>query len=215
MATTVDALQKSTSKLLLAWSPVLGVQSYNLYGGLVNLSGSLVLLKTTVPPITSQKPGEVGKIAVEVTIEEVRTTLSLTSIADFSNTQFFFAVTSMNTAGVWSAIADSPIATIPPVGITIKYQKDDPGGNRHMFGFSEEAWRWVKVMASSGGALVTDSNAFYAMNTVTAYTYDTTNVSSMKIFLSDHTTAGSPAKLYSYEYTGSLVSKVTVTDSTV
>jgi len=214
MATTVDALSKSTSKLILAWSPVLGVDSYNLYVGIANLSGSLVPLMNGVLSIASQKPGEVGKITVEAGIEGVRTALSLASTLDFSNTQFFFAVTTV-TGGVESALADSPIATIPPVGITIKYRKDDPGSNRNMFGFSEEQWRWVKLMASGGGALITDSNSFYAMNTVTEYAYDGTNLASTKVYLSDATAAGSPAKLTSYEYAGSAVSKVTITDSTV
>jgi len=214
MAPTVDALQKSAGKLILAWSSIPGVQSYNLYGGIADLSGSLVILMTGVLPISSQKPGEVGKITVDFTIEEARTALSLPATADFSNTQLFFAVTTV-TAGVESALADSPISTIPPVGITTKYRKDDPGANRHIFGFSEEEWRWVKIMASSGGALITDSNPFYAMNTVTENTYDGTNLTSTKVYLSDQTTAGSPAKLTTYEYSGGVVSKVTVTDSTV
>ena len=55
----------------------------------------------------------------------------------------------------------------------------------------------------------------YQINTVTEYTYDGTNVATIKTYLSDSTTAGSPAKLVSYQYSGSQITKVTVTDSTV
>ena len=217
MANSVDALSKSVDKLILAWTPekgVVGTQSYNLYVGLVDISTSLVSLATGISSVMSQKPGEVGKIAYVAEIADVRAALSLADTVTFANTQFFFAVTFV-LDGVESTLADSPISGIPPVGIITKYRKYDPGANRHMYGFSEDAWRWVKLMSSSGGALITDSNAFYALNTVTEYTYDGTNVSSMKTFLSDQTAAGSPAKLTTYEYSGSQVSKVTVTDSTV
>jgi len=217
MVTTVDALYKSADKLILGWSPErnVSVESYSLYVGLVRQTTSLVLLQAGISIQTSSNPGEIGKIVFPALIADVRTALSLPATVNFANTEFFFAVTYTNSAGVESALADSIISEVPPVGITTKYRKDDPTANRMIFGFSEEAWRWVKAAASAGGALITDACAFYQTNTVTEYKYDGTNLSSMKSYLADRTTAGSPAKLVTYAYTGSVVNKVTVSDTTV
>jgi len=64
--------------------------------------------------------------------------------------------------------------------------------------------------------LVVDSADFFKSNITTEYTYDGTNLSTIKSYPSDSTTAGYPAKLTAYTYTGGgLVSKIQITDSTI
>jgi hypothetical protein len=154
------------------------------------------------------------KVSTEVTIEEVLTVLGLASTYDFSNIQLYFAITYVDSSGE-STLADSPITTVPPVGIVSAPQKDDPTANRHIFGWSEDIYRWVKIAASTSGGLATDTSDYFKANTTTEYTYDGTNLSTVKSYLTDMTAAGSPAKLITYEYDGGNVSKVTITDSTV
>jgi len=215
MQTYVEILDKAKDRLLLGWTPEpTTVKSYNLYAGLIGLPGSLSLLQSNISPQISMRVG-IKKVITEVLIDDVRTLLGISDTSDFSNTVVYFAITYLNAAGIESTLTDSTVVEALPVGIVPKYRKDDPTVNRFMFGFSEDVWAWVKLMASSGGALITDSCGLYASNTVTEYTYDGTNVKTMKIYYADQTTTGSPAKLTTYEYSGSDVIKVTVTDSTV
>jgi predicted membrane-bound spermidine synthase len=93
--------------------------------------------------------------------------------------------------------------------------KDDPTMNRHIYVFNDDVQRWVKTAGSSSGAIITDTADFYKASITTVYTYDGTNLSSTKSYLSDATAAGSAAKLTTYSYSGSQLTKVVVTDSTV
>lgn len=212
MVTFVEAFDKSKTKMLLGWSPEPAiVASYNLYVGLT--SGSLSQLAMNISPTASQLPMALKKVSYEVMVEDVQALLSLPITADFSNIILFWAVTWVDRTGAESEMSN--VAEIPPAGVTIRTMKDDPSISRQLYGFSDELLRWVKLAASSGGALVTTTSSFYAPNTVTEYTYDGTNVATEKTYSADSTVAGSPAKLVTYEYSAGLVSKVTVTDSTV
>lgn len=216
METAVEILVKAATKLELGWDQEPeDVASYKLYVGLVEDSGSLSLLAENISPQVSQVPGRLGKVAQDALIAAVQTALGLPNTSDFSNTVFYFAITWVDSAGSESPIADSTVVQALPVGIVPKYRKDDPTTYRYMFGFSEEQWRWVKLMASGSGALITSSSSLYAPNTITEYTYDAGNVTTEKTYLADQTTPGSYAKLTTYEYDGSDATKITVTDSTV
>lgn len=216
MQTKVEVLYKADVTLNLGWEPEPeAVASYKIYVGLVDDPTALTLLEENISARVSEQPGFVGKVAYNAAISDVIDVLGISSTNDFSNTAFYFAITWVDSAGSESSIADSIVTEALPVGIVPKYRKDDPTVNRFMFGFSEEEWRWVKLMASSGGALITSSSSLYAPNTITEYTYDGTNLSTEKSYFSDRTDPGSPAKLITYEYSGSQVTKVTVMDSTV
>jgi hypothetical protein len=215
MQTTLEALWKSTDKLTVGWSkePV-QVDSYNIYISLSPVTVAMTLLKSGVSPYTSENPATYKKVAVDVTIETVRTTLSLPATVNFSNTVFYMTITYVNSLGE-SPIADSTIIEVLPLGISSKFRRDNPVNDRMMFGFSNDIQKWVKAAVTPSGAIITDTADFFKSNTVTEYAYDGTNVSTMKSYSSDMTAVGSPAKLTSYQYSGSLVTKITVTDSTV
>jgi hypothetical protein len=128
----------------------------------------------------------------------------------------YFTLTYIDAAVVESLIASSTIVEVPPVGIMGRTMKEDPTTNRHIYGFSEELQKWIKAAASGKGALITDGCNLYKTNTITEYSRDASgNVLTEKVYFYDRTTAGSPAKLITYDYTGNYVSKVTVIDSTV
>ena len=216
MITFIEPLYKGDNKIQFGWNPepALGVASYNIYVGQV--PGTLTKFVTGISTRVSDNPINLKKVAYDVTIESVRTALSLPATSDFSNLVLYFAITYTDIAGADSPIGDSRVVEVPPVGILGKYKKEDPTSNRNIFGFSEEAQRWVKVAVSAGGALLVNSSDIFVPNVTTAYTRDSTGqVLTAKTYWSDRTTAGSPAKLFTYSYTGASVSKVTVTDSTV
>lgn len=218
MQSFIEPLYKSDSKIQFGWTPepVSNVASYKIYVGLVGLPGSLSLLVSNINPQASQSPVSLGKVAYDVTASSVQAVLGLSSTSDFSNTVFYFAITYVDTAGTESALADSRIVEVPPVGIMSKLRKEDPTANRHVFGFSDELQRWVKIMTSGKGGLITDPSDFYKANITTEYTYDGSgNVLTTKSYLSDMTMSGAPAKLTTYEYSGGNVSKIIIADSTV
>ena len=217
MITALEPLWKSKDKMMAGWTPEpIAVSSYNIYVGLAPVLSSLTLLKNNISPYRSDVPQALKKVACEILVSDVRTVLGLSSSIDFSNTVFYFAITYLNLLGAESAIADSILVTVPPVGIGPKTRgSDDKSIERYVFGFSDDIQKWVKLVATPQGALMTSTSSLYALNTVTEYTYDGTNVETMKTYSSDMTASGSPAKLTSYEYSGSQVTKVTMTDSTV
>ena len=216
MQSVIEPLYKSKDLIQFGWSPEPGVtvSSYKIYAGKV--SGSLSALVTGISPKPSTNPMNLGKVSYDVTIASVRTLLSLASTDDFSNQVLYFAITYVDSTGAESSLADSTVVKVPPVGILPKLRLEDPTVNRYIFGFSDEDQRWIKLAASSSGGLITSASDFYAANVTTEYTYDgSNNVLTEKSYLSDETTAGSPAKLITYEYTGGNVTKKTITDSTV
>jgi hypothetical protein len=218
MNTFVEVLDKSASKITLGWKPEasVGVLGYNVYVGQVSVPGSLVKVVSNVAPQASNEPGTYKKVVCYVTAVQVQTVLGLPVTSDFSNTILYFAITYIDTASAESSIADSTVVEVPPVGILGKTMKEDPTQNRHIYGFSDELQRWIKIAASSSGGLITASSNFYAPNMTTEYTRDSSgNVLTERVYFSDRTTTGSPAKLIVYEYSGDFVSKSTVTDSTV
>jgi len=163
----------------------------------------------------SKSPVTLGKVACDVEIADVRTVLTLASTVDFTNTVFFFAITYKDSVGSWSATTTSTIVEVPPVGIIPRYMKDDPTTNRHEYFFSDMVQKWVKAAGTSTGALYTSTSNFFADNLITDYVYDGTNITGEKIYPSDMTTAGSPAKLITYTYSGSNLIKKVISDSTV
>lgn len=213
MNSFIEPLYKAVDLIKFGWSREPGAASYNIYVGQV--SGSLSLIYENIPNVASQLPVGLGKVNYDVAIEDVRTLLSLVSTINFGNKTFFFAITYVDSVGSESALADSRVVEVPPVGIIPKTMKDDPTMNRHPYVFSDELLRWVKMAGSSSGALITSDSDFYKDNITTEYTYDGTNLLTEKSYLSDATTAGSPAKLTTNEYSGSQLIKVIVTDSTV
>jgi hypothetical protein len=93
--------------------------------------------------------------------------------------------------------------------------RDDPSINRHIYLFSNEDQKWIKGLGNSSGAAITSESALYADNIVKEYTYDGTDISTLKVYSSDATVAGSPAKLTTYTYIGGFLTKSITTDSTV
>ena len=213
MDSFIEPLYKATDLIKFGWSRESGAVSYNIYVG--QISGSLSLIYSSIPDVASQQPVGLGKVIYDVLIEDVRTTLTLASTVNFGNKTLYFAITYVDSVGAESALADSRTVEVPPVGIIPKTMKDDPTINRHPYVYSEDLLKWVKMAGSSSGALVTSESGFYKDNITTDYTYDGTNLATEKAYLSDATTAGSPAKLTTYTYSGSQLTKVVVTDSTV
>ena len=216
MKTFIEPLNKTNSKIQFGWnieSPS-GVQGYKIYVGQV--PSGLTLLVSDISSRTSNEPGSFRKVTYDVTIESVRTLLGIPSSFDFSNLLLYFAITYVDGYGTESLISDSIVVEVPPVGIYGKTMKEDPTQNRHLFGFSDELQKWIKVAASSKGAIIVDSSDYFKANMTTLYTRDSSgNVLTEKSYFSDRTTSGSPAKMTTYSYSGGFVSKVVITDTTV
>ena len=213
MDSFIEPLYKSVNIIKFGWNRETDAVSYNVYVGLT--ASSLSLLYSDILDIPSKQPVGLGKVIYDATIEDVRTVLSLANTVNFGNKTLFFAITYVDSVGSESALADSTKVEVFPVGIIPKTMKDDPTMNRHGYVFSDALWRWVKMAGSSAGALVTSESDFYKDNIITDYTYDGTNIATTRSYLSDATIAGSPAKLTTYTYSGSDLTQVAVTDSTV
>lgn len=216
MNTFIEVLDKSASQITFGWKPeaVTGITGYNVYVGQVDIPGSMVLVASNVAPQPSNAPETYKKVVSIVTATAVQTALSLPATSNFSNLLLYFTITYLTPTE--SPIANSIIVEVPPVGILGKTRKEDPTANRHIFGFSDELQRWIKLAATGSGALIVGSNSYYNANMVTAYTRDASgNILTEKAYFADRTTAGSPAKLTTYSYSGGYVSKITVSDSTV
>jgi len=213
MISFIEPLLKSVNEIRFGWAREPGAVSYNIYVGVI--STSLSSLVTGIPDIATKASTGLGKVVHVVGIDSVRTVLSLPATTNFGNKVLYFAITYVDSVGSESALADSTIVEVPPVGIISKLMKDDPTINRHGYVFSNELQRWSKMIGSSSGAVIMDTADFYKSNITTEYTYDGTNIETMKSYPSDATAAGSPAKLTTYTFSGSLLTKVVVTDSTV
>ena len=218
MNSFIEPLNKTANLIQFGWKQeaTTGISSYKIYVGQVSNPSSLTELVAGIAPLTSNQPGSYKKVTYDVTIDSVRTALSIPSTLDFSNLLLYFAITYVDTYGTESARADSIVVEVPPVGIYGKTMKEDPTQNRHIYGFSDELQRWIKTASTGNGALIIDSNDFYKANMITQYTRDTTgNVLTALSYFGDRTTSGSPAKLTTYTYSSGFVSKVVVSDSTV
>lgn len=218
MQSALEALWKSNEKLIVGWTPEPGVQvsSYNIYVGLAPVLTSLTKVQERVSPYASDTPQTKGKVTANVLIADVRTALGLSSDINFGNKLFYFAITYLDSAAVESAIADSVLVTVPPVGIVSRARNSDNlTYESYNLGFSDDSQHWVKMAATGMGAAIISQSDFHKANITTEYTYDGTNLSTVKAYPSDQTVPGSPAKLTTYEYSGSQVTKMTVTDSTV
>jgi len=215
MVSRIEPLYKAPNKIDFGWFKESGdVEYYNVYVG--QNSGSLSKLESNIPNTASELGRFLGKIAYTAAISSVRNILSLSLEKDFSNTILYWAITTVDSAGSESSISDSIVVTVYPTGIDPKLKKDDHTIDRLIYGFSDSQMRWTKLSASSDGALITDSGSgFYSANMITEYSYDGTNLKTERIYPSDQTSSGSPAKLITYEYSGGMLTKKTVTDSTV
>jgi len=215
MDSFIEPLYKARDLIKFGWSRESGAVSYKIYAGLYPSSDSLSMLAENVPDVPTKQPVGLGKVVYDATIEDVRTLLSLATTVNFTSRVFYFAITYVDSVGSESAIADSAIVLVPPVGITPKWMKDDPTIRRQGFVFNDGVLRWVKMAGSESGAVITDPSDYYRANVTTEYTYDGTNVLTEKAYLGDATVAGSPAKLTTYTYSGSQVTKKEITDTTV
>lgn len=212
MDNVIQALYKDKDQIKFGWNKETGAVSYNVYVGIYE--SSLSLLESGIKDVSSEKSESRGKVVYYAQIADVRSTLSLGSTSDFSNSVLYFTITYVDSAGSESSLNDSIIVEVPPVGIISKPMKDDPTIRRHPFVFSENEQRWVKQMGSDSGAQIADLSDYYKMNITTDLAYDGTNISTMLSYLSD-ASSGAPAKLTTYSYSGGLVSKIAITDSTV
>jgi len=216
MKSFIEPLNKTASQIQFGWNPEAptGVASYKVYVG--QTPSSLSLLASGIGPRSSNEPGSYKKITYDVAIDAVRVLLGIPAIYDFSSLVLYFAITYVDSYGTESSLSVSTVVEVPPVGIYGKTMKEDPTQNRHLFGFSDEIQRWIKVAATSKGAVIVDSNSYFSANMITEYTRDASgNVLTEKNYFSDRTTAGSPAKLTTYSYAGGFVSKTVIVDSTV
>lgn len=211
MITYLEPLTKAPDRIDFVWKPEPGAFSYNMY---VGLSPTMTLLYTGISASLSRETRYPGKIFYTAMLANVASVLGLSADKTFENTVFYFTITYLDSVGAESPLSGSTIVKVYPVGIHQPYMKDDPTINRHPYVFSEDLQRWVKAAGSSTGALVTTSSDFYSANVTTEYTYDGTNLSTSKSYPSDATT-GDAAKLITYTYTGSQLTKTVVTDTTV
>lgn len=215
MINVIQPLYKSVNQIKFGWNQEPGAASYNVYVGLA--PANLQELAADVSNIPSTASSDLGKVPYTAHIADVQAVLSLTTDYDFSNTVFFFAITYNDSTGTESQHAPIPssnIIEVPPVGIIPRFMKDDPTMNRHPYVFNNDLQKWTKAAGSPMGAVIVDAADFYKSNITVEYTYDGTNLSTIKSYPSDATASGSPAKLTTYTYNG-LVSKIQITDSTV
>lgn len=215
MLSFIEPLYKSKSEIQFGWTPESGAVAYNVYVGLGPNQTLLTRLDSSVSNVPSNLTSSRGKIPYTVGASDVQSVLGLSSANDFSNRVFYFAITSINASNVESSLSDSTVVEVPPMGIIPKTMKDDPTINRHEYVFSDQIQRWTKAMGSSSGAVIVDSADFYKMNMTSVYTYDGTNLKTVKSYPSDATLTGMPAKLTTYTYSGSFVTKMVITDSTI
>jgi len=211
MDSFIEPLYKSKNEIKFAWALEDGAVSYKVYVGLV--PSALSLLEDILDNRASEQALARGKKLYIASVADVQALLSLAATVDFTTTVFYWAITYVDSAGSESAIADSTVVEVPPVGILPKLMKDDPSIRRHPFVFSDDQQRWTKAMGSSSGAQIVDSSDFYKMNMTTEYTYDGTDMSTSLSYLGDATT-GSPAKLTTYTFVASPLTKVEITDTT-
>jgi hypothetical protein len=216
MQTFIEALYKSKDQIKFGWAPEPGnvAVTYKMYVAQVGLATSMQLLYQNISAQVTHGSGSIGKVTYNADIADVRTILGLSSTVDFSNKVLYFTLTYVDSTSATSNINLSTIVEVPPVGITSKYMKDDPSINRHEYFFSNEDQKWIKSAGTSSGALITSSSLFYADNVTLDYIY-AGDQTSIKTYPSDATTAGSPAKLTTYFYTGGNLTKVVTTDSTI
>lgn len=210
MQTFIEPLYKSRDQIQFGWSPEPGATAYAMYVGLS--AGSLTKLYDGISNMQSKAPQNQGKVPYTATLIDVQALLS--TAQNFTDDVFYFAIT-YYVGAVESALSGSRVVAVPPVGISSVPMKDDPMRMRQQFAFSPEIQRWVKVAASSSGAIAVSTSDYFQANMVTEYTYDTTNVATIKTYPADATTAGSPAKLTTNTWVGSQLTKTVVTDSTV
>ena len=217
MVTYLEPLTKSSALIQFAWKSEPGgvAVTYKMYVGVTPTASTLVLLYPGIAPYISGDPRTVGKVPYTAKIADVQRVLSLNPVMDFSNTVFYFAITYVDSTNSESAIADSTIVKVNTVGIQQPLMKDDPSINRHPYVYCDDMQRWTKAAGSSSGATIVDTADFFKANITTVFTYDGSNLSTTKSYPSDATTSGAPAKLTTYTYSGSMVSKIVVTDSTV
>ena len=213
MNSFVESIYKTPNTVTLGWAREAGADTYKLYVSSVATVASMVLLAQNIPDVPHEQPTGRGKVVYPVSISSVQAALSLASTLTFANTAFYFAITYVS-GGVESSLNNSTIVEVLPVGVTVKFMKDDPAINRHGYVFSDEDYKWYKMSGSTKGALAVDVSDYYKVNITSDFTYDGTNISTIKSYLSDATT-GSPAKLTSYTYGGGLVTKIVISDSTV
>jgi hypothetical protein len=216
MVTFIEALFKSDTKIKFGWNPEPGVavSSYKIYVG--QIPASLTLIADQISPTAENDVPAYRKVTYDITNTLVITTLGLPATSTFDTLTLFWAITYVNSLGVESPLSESRIVEVPPVGITGKTRREDPTSNRNIFGFSEDLQKWIKAMASSSGAIIVSSSGYYQDNITTAYTYDSSGrVSTEKYYRTDMTIAGAPAKLVTYTYGASGVTKKEVVDSTV
>lgn len=215
MISLIEPIYKTKTSIQFGWRQEAGAVSYNVYVGLGPDTSLLSQLASGVSNIADNVPSTRGKVTYTAQAGDVQTLLSIPSTWDFSNKVFYFAITFVDASNTESSISDSIVVEVPPVGIIPKQMKDDPTINRHGYVFSDEVQRWVKMSGSAAGAVITNESDFYKANITTIYTYDGTNLASTLSYPSDATVAGMPAKLTTYTYAGSQLTKVQITDSTV
>lgn len=213
MQSYIEPIHKSINEIKFCWAQESGATSYQIYVGVIPTS--LTLLVSYIPDIPSKGPQGLGKVVYDVGIDIVRTALSLASTVNFGNKVFYFSIIYLDSTGTPSSLADSTIVEVPPVGIIPKLMKDDPTTNRHGYVFNDSLQRWTKMMGSSSGAVIVDAADFYKTNLTIEYTYDGTNLSTIKSYPTDSTITGSPAKLTTYTYSSGQISKIVISDSTV
>jgi hypothetical protein len=213
MISFIEPLYKSQTSILFGWNPEPGATAYNIYVGLNALTSSMAHVATNINPTPGASPTVPGKVSCKVNIADVWTVLGITS-GDFSTSTYYFALTYNSPSE--SPVASSKIVQVPPMGVMSKYMRDDPTTNRHPYVFSDDIQSWVKAAGSPFGAAIVDTADFYKSNITIEYKYDSTNLSTVKSYLSDATSPGLPAKLTTYSYgAGGFVSKIQITDSTI
>jgi hypothetical protein len=217
MISVIEPLYKATDRIDFGWKPEPGAVTYKVYVGLA--PALMTLFVSGVDNMQSNRSMDLGKIPFSANIADVQSTLVLSTDYDFSNTVFYFAITYVDSGGTESPHTPIPalnIIEVPPVGVIPRNMKDDPTINRHPYVFSNDNQKWTKTAGSPMGAVIVDSADFFKSNITLDYTYDTTNLKTIKSYPSDATAIGSPAKLTTYTYgAGGLVSKIQITDSTI
>lgn len=194
-----------------------GIVSVNVYIALSNSTGSYVQVKANVPNVTKD-PGNDTLVTFSVAIEEVQ---ALSPALTWENVSFmvtplFFRVTSVDSAGVESVLADASTRLLGPVGIYAAPLQDNPASFNQNMVYSPDLAGWVRIAASANGALSVSTAGYNEENYVIEREFSGTDVISELIYKSG-AIPGSYAKLIQYEgpFVAGVATKTTYSDSVV
>lgn len=149
MATAPKAqvLYRRNSDIFFGWNPLdkSDAISYNLYSA-PTPAGVYVLLKSKIQ--NNVDKNYKNKVCVLVKDSDIPIPY---------NVRYYFKLTFLDSAGIESNIALSPITTVYPPVVDLHFEGEQQEANNHNFGWVEQNQRWEKLLLTSDGKLMVDA----------------------------------------------------------